>query len=61
MNSGENKRVSVAIVLSMDPYILARYEPAAEMDPSGRRESTEPLSSLHITRPLVKHDLNVAR
>jgi len=61
MSFGEKKRVSLATVLSMDPDILVLDEPAANMDPRGRREFMELLSCLKVTRLVVTHDLDMAR
>jgi cobalt/nickel transport system ATP-binding protein len=61
MSFGEKKRVSLATVLSMDPDILVLDEPAANMDPRGRREFIELLSCLKVTRLVVTHDLDMAR
>jgi len=61
MSFGEKKRVSLATVLSMDPDILALDEPAANMDPRGRREFIELLCFVSVTRLLVTHDLDMAR
>lgn len=60
LSIGEKKRVSIATVLAMEPEILALDEPGANLDPRGRREISELIKNLKVTRIVVTHDLNMA-
>lgn len=61
MSFGEKKRVALATVLAMDPEVLVLDEPASNLDPRGRREFIGLLDSLHVTKLVVTHDLDMAR
>ncbi len=61
MSFGEKKRVSLATVLAMDPEILVLDEPAANLDPRGRRGFLELINILEATKVVVTHDLQMAR
>ena len=60
LSFGQRKRVATAAVLSMRPEILVLDEPSSNLDPRGRREFGELLSSLDLTMLLVTHDLPYA-
>ncbi len=57
LSYGQQKRVSIATVLSMNPDLLALDEPSSNLDPRARRELAELLQGLKITKILVTHDL----
>ncbi len=57
LSFGQQKRVSIATVLSMNPDLLALDEPSSNLDPRSRRELAELLQGLKITKVLVTHDL----
>jgi cobalt/nickel transport system ATP-binding protein len=44
----------------MDPEILVLDEPSSNLDPAGRREIAEILTSLDLTMLMVTHDLPYA-
>jgi cobalt/nickel transport system ATP-binding protein len=49
--------VSIATVLSMNPEMLVLDEPSSNLDPRARRELSELLQGMKITKILVTHDL----
>lgn len=61
MSFGEKKRVALATILSMDPEILVLDEPVSNLDPRGKREFTEFISTLAATKLIITHDLGMAR
>jgi cobalt/nickel transport system ATP-binding protein len=60
LSGGERRRVAIATVLAMRPSILILDEPSTNLDPTGRRELAEILSSLDVTLLMVTHDLPYA-
>jgi cobalt/nickel transport system ATP-binding protein len=60
LSFGQRRRVAVATVLAMEPEILVLDEPSSNLDPAGRRELADILSSLDITMLMVTHDLPYA-
>ncbi|MGY1630579.1 energy-coupling factor ABC transporter ATP-binding protein [Geodermatophilus sp. SYSU D01186] len=60
LSFGQRRRVAVATVLSMHPEILVLDEPSSNLDPAGRRELAEVLTSLPVTMLMVTHDLPYA-
>jgi cobalt/nickel transport system ATP-binding protein len=60
LSGGERRRVAVATVLACEPQILVLDEPSSNLDPAGRRELAEVLSSLDVSILLVTHDLPYA-
>jgi len=60
LSVGEKRRVALATVLAMDPSVLLLDEPSAGLDPKGRRELIELLSSIDQTQMIVTHDLLLA-
>ncbi len=57
LSYGQQKRVSIATVLSMRPDILVLDEPSSNLDPRARRELSELLQGLPVTKVVVTHDL----
>jgi len=57
LSYGQKKRVSIATVLSMNPDLLVLDEPSSNLDPRARREFSELLQPMKITKILVTHDL----
>ncbi|WP_026508414.1 energy-coupling factor transporter ATPase [Butyrivibrio sp. MC2013] len=61
LSGGQKRRVAIAGVLAMGPEILVLDEPCAGLDPKGRNEILDLLSSLHenegITVVLVSHSM----
>jgi cobalt/nickel transport system ATP-binding protein len=57
LSFGQQKRVSIATVLSMRPDLLVLDEPSSNLDPRARRELSELLQGLPITKVVVTHDL----
>ncbi len=66
LSGGQMRRVAIAGVLAMQPEVLVLDEPTAGLDPEGRRQLMEYVSSFHknlgITIVLVTHNMeDVAR
>ncbi len=57
LSSGEKRRVCLAGVLACQPRLLLLDEPAAGLDPRGRRELAALLSALPATIVVASHDL----
>jgi cobalt/nickel transport system ATP-binding protein len=57
LSYGQKKRASIATVLSMNPDLLVLDEPSSNLDPRARREFSELLQGMKITKILVTHDL----
>lgn len=60
LSGGERRRVAIATVLAMDPSFLVLDEPTSNLDPAGRRELVQVLTSLDMTMLMVTHDLPFA-
>lgn len=60
LSGGERRRASLATVLAMHPDLLVLDEPAAGLDPAGRRELIETMKDLEITQLVITHDLPLA-
>lgn len=66
LSGGEKRRVAMAGILAMRPQVVILDEPAAGMDPLGRRQFMDQVSRLHreekLTVILVTHNMEeVAR
>jgi cobalt transport protein ATP-binding subunit len=57
LSTGQKKRVAIATVLSMQPDILVLDEPAAGLDPRGRRALIDLLRALDVTMLVSSHDM----
>ena len=61
LSGGQKRRVAIAGVLAMEPDVLILDEPTAGLDPKGRDEILDEISSLHkergITVILVSHSM----
>ena len=61
LSGGQKRRVAIAGVLAMEPKVLILVEPTAGLDPKGRDEILDEISSLHkergITVILVSHSM----
>lgn len=61
LSGGQKRRVAIAGVLAMKPKILVLDEPAAGLDPQGRKEILDLISGVHkkqnITVVLVSHSM----
>ena len=61
LSGGQKRRVAIAGVLAMEPEVLILDEPTAGLDPKGRDEILDEISSLHkergITVILVSHSM----
>jgi cobalt/nickel transport system ATP-binding protein len=60
LSMGERRRVAIAGVLAMDPWLLVLDEPSANLDPRARRELLDLLETLDRTLLVVTHDLPFA-
>jgi cobalt/nickel transport system ATP-binding protein len=59
LSFGEKKRISVATILSMKPDIFLLDEPTANLDPGGRRNMINTLKTLHSTKIIASHDIEM--
>jgi cobalt/nickel transport system ATP-binding protein len=59
LSDGERRRAAIASVLSMQPSIWVMDEPAANLDPRGRRELVKIMKDLPGTIVLASHDLDL--
>lgn len=61
LSEGEKRKVAMAGILAMNPEVLVLDEPAAGMDPQGKRRFMQLIKKLHleqgITVILVTHDM----
>ena len=60
LSMGERRRVAIATVLAMRPWLLVLDEPSANLDPRARRELLEVLAGVEGTMLLATHDLPLA-
>lgn len=61
LSGGQKRRVAIAGVLAMQPKILVLDEPAAGLDPSGRREMLRLIQRIHecgVTVVMVSHSMD---
>ena len=61
LSGGQKRRVAIAGVLAMQPAILILDEPAAGLDPAGRREMFELIRGIHdsgVTVVMVSHSMD---
>lgn len=59
LSLGEQRRISIATVLSMSPEILVLDEPNSNLDPASRRHLIDLLRGLKITKVIATHDLEM--
>lgn len=60
LSVGEKKRVSLACVLALEPQVLALDEPAAGLDPRGRRGLLLTIKRINASIIIATHDLELA-
>ena len=61
LSGGQQRRVAFAGVLAMNPEVIVMDEPAAGLDPQGREELLDLISSLHdegLTVVMVSHSMS---
>ena len=61
LSGGQKRRVAIAGVLAMEPSILILDEPAAGLDPVGRRDMLDLIRSIHsrgVTVVMVSHSMD---
>lgn len=59
LSLGEQRRLSIATVLSMSVELLVLDEPNSNLDPASRRHLINLLRSLNITKVIATHDLEM--
>jgi energy-coupling factor transport system ATP-binding protein len=61
LSGGQKRRVAIAGILAMKPEVLVLDEPGAGLDPAGKKEIMDLISSWHrergLTTLLVTHDM----
>lgn len=60
LSGGQKRRVAIAGVLAMNPSVLILDEPAAGLDPAGRRSMLELIRGIHesgVTVVMVSHSM----
>lgn len=60
LSLGEQKRLSIATVLSMSPEVLVLDEPNSNLDPASRRHLINLLKNLKVTKVIATHDMEMA-
>jgi cobalt/nickel transport system ATP-binding protein len=60
LSVGEKKRVALAAILALEPPIIAFDEPAAGLDPQGRRKLMGIIGRLDAGIVIATHDLELA-
>jgi cobalt/nickel transport system ATP-binding protein len=60
LSVGEKKRVALAGILALEPPLLAFDEPAAGLDPQGRRKLMGIIDRLDAATVIATHDLDLA-
>ena len=61
LSGGQKRRVAIAGVLAMQPSILVLDEPAAGLDPAGRRDMLDLVKRIHesgVTVAMVSHSMD---
>ena len=61
LSGGQKRRVAIAGVLAMEPSILILDEPAAGLDPVGRKDMLDLISGIHdrgVTVIMVSHSMD---
>ena len=61
LSGGQKRRVAIAGVLAMKPQILILDEPAAGLDPAGRRDMLDMIRRIHaegVTVVMVSHSMD---
>jgi cobalt/nickel transport system ATP-binding protein len=61
LSAGEKRRASIAMILAMDPRIIAFDEPSANLDPEGVSELKKVIGLISQTKIIVTHDVFMAR
>ena len=59
LSHGEKRRACLAGVLACEPGVLILDEPTSDLDPRGRREFKALLRSIHATKLIATHDLEL--
>ena len=59
LSLGEQRKLSIATVLSMSPEIIVLDEPNSNLDPASRRHLINLLKNLTITKVIATHDLEM--
>jgi cobalt transport protein ATP-binding subunit len=57
LSGGERRKVAIATILATDSKLLVLDEPTSNLDPAGRRELVNLLSTIPATQLVVSHDL----
>ncbi len=59
LSGGQQRRVALASVLTMEPEVLLLDEPSNDLDQAGQRELIELLRKLPQTKLLISHDTDL--
>jgi cobalt/nickel transport system ATP-binding protein len=59
LSGGEKRNVAIAAVLAMNPEVLLFDEPSSYLDPKSRRNFIRAMETLHHTKFIATHDLDL--
>lgn len=59
LSGGEKRNVAIAAVLAMKPEVLLFDEPSSYLDPKSRRNFIRAMETLHHTKFIATHDLDL--
>ncbi len=59
LSGGEKRNVAIAAVLAMNPEVLLFDEPSSYLDPKSRRNFIRVMDTLHHTKLIATHDLDL--
>ena len=61
LSLGQKKKISIAVIVAMNPKVIAFDEPTSHLDPRGKKEIMDLIMSLKCTKIISTHDLELAK